>query len=787
MRIINIDLSQDTRCPQKVFGGNAREHNESKLVVKLPERMLREDISYYYFEFQTVLGEHIVSPNIYKNELSDGNKISVTLWEQLLPFAGDLNFCVNAVNLAEDNTITIKGKTSICALQILKSPTGDDALIDVNSTKEDLQKAIDDGINEVVKKGIIVGQVTPQGGEIFSTYEGENVNKALSIASSAFGQGTKAGGKGFKITAATKIDDTTGIYTLTSVTGLEAGMEYNVRLTFAKYKCGKILSISGTTITVDGYPNIALSTKQDTDYDKNNYLTIIDRPDLGDIDVGFFTAAFGENCIAQDRSGFVAGRLNTVVGEYGVALGRGNTVGCAGFVAGRENTVLGDMSLTAGQANTATGNVSSALGRQNIVSGTASFVQGFKNTVSGIYSSAFGIQNEVSGNQSIAIGYNNKDLSDSSFVGGASSKVLQGHNVSLVFGTSLLSGAPRQTIFGTFNDSTSSAKFIFGNGTSESNRKNAFEIFEDGTASLQSQGTLDNSITIKKYVDTKVPQNNTPSTYDRVYTTSKKGVQGSLAYSPSAIAGTLAARGANGVLDVGTPTKDTNATTKKYVDDLVSAQVSSVYKAKGSIADISALPTPDKTHEGFVYNIESAFTTTAQFVEGAGKSYPAGANVVIVNTSGTTYKYDVLAGMVDLSGYAKNDTVNNKVDKVSTTSSYDRAYIVNSNGIQDALAISPNLVGNTIAARQKDGQISVGTPTSTDHATPKGYVDDKIAELQAQIGNIQTVLSSLFEGNAVTTQETSQNEIPMVVDDPSNDTNTEVAEEQVAEEEESVE
>ena len=157
MRIINIDLSQDTRCPQKVFGGNAREHNESKLVVKLPERMLRDDISYYYFEFQTVLGEHIVSPNIYKNELSDGNKISVTLWEQLLPFAGDLNFCVNAVDLAEDNTITIKGKTSICALQILKSPTGDDALIDVNSTKDELQEVIDKALQDAKDSGDFKG------------------------------------------------------------------------------------------------------------------------------------------------------------------------------------------------------------------------------------------------------------------------------------------------------------------------------------------------------------------------------------------------------------------------------------------------------------------------------------------------------------------------------------------------------------------------------------------------------------------------------------------------------
>lgn len=149
MRIINIDLSQDAHCSQKIFGGYAREHNETQLVVKLPERMIRTDISYYYIEFQTILGEHIVSPSIYINELIDGSKISITLWEQLIPSAGDLSFCVTAVNLAQDDTITIKGKSSPCTLQILKSPTGENTLIDISSTKEDLQKAIDEAIKNV--------------------------------------------------------------------------------------------------------------------------------------------------------------------------------------------------------------------------------------------------------------------------------------------------------------------------------------------------------------------------------------------------------------------------------------------------------------------------------------------------------------------------------------------------------------------------------------------------------------------------------------------------------------
>lgn len=55
-----------------------------------------------------------------------------------------------------------------------------------------------------------VGQKTPNGGEIFSTYEGENANKALSIASSAFGQNNIAGCLGFKVSNFVKGTSTEG-------------------------------------------------------------------------------------------------------------------------------------------------------------------------------------------------------------------------------------------------------------------------------------------------------------------------------------------------------------------------------------------------------------------------------------------------------------------------------------------------------------------------------------------------------------------------------------------------
>lgn len=94
---------------------------------------------------------------------------------------------------------------------------------------------------------------------------------------------------------------------------------------------------------------------------------------------------------------------------------------------------------------------------------------------------------------------------------------------------------------------------------------------------------------------------------------------------------------------------NTKTASPKAVADYVSSRISSVYKASGSVA-FTSLPTPAAGNLGNVYNVTDAFTTSASFVEGAGKVYPAGTNVTIVKI-GDTYKLDVLSGFVDLSGY----------------------------------------------------------------------------------------------------------------------------------------
>ena len=90
---------------------------------------------------------------------------------------------------------------------------------------------------------------------------------------------------------------------------------------------------------------------------------------------------------------------------------------------------------------------------------------------------------------------------------------------------------------------------------------------------------------------------------------------------------------------------------KTDMQTAIDAAVSSVYTPKGSVA-FASLPSLSADIVGDVYNVSDAFKTTESFVEGAGKDYPAGTNVVCV-TDGDAQKWDVLAGMVDLSGYVQ--------------------------------------------------------------------------------------------------------------------------------------
>jgi len=103
--------------------------------------------------------------------------------------------------------------------------------------------------------------------------------------------------------------------------------------------------------------------------------------------------------------------------------------------------------------------------------------------------------------------------------------------------------------------------------------------------------------------------------------------------------------------------------TKKYLDYEGLAQfkakcdeayaLNGALNFKGTVATISALPTVATQDVGSMYNVTTGGTTTADFVEGAGKVLDDGENVVAVNTAAPgqspVMKWDILGGVLDIS------------------------------------------------------------------------------------------------------------------------------------------
>lgn len=89
----------------------------------------------------------------------------------------------------------------------------------------------------------------------------------------------------------------------------------------------------------------------------------------------------------------------------------------------------------------------------------------------------------------------------------------------------------------------------------------------------------------------------------RVYANDGQGHDETIALSKTAQANTIAQRDTNGELAVATPTQDTNATTKKYVDDLV-ADVGSL-NYLGSVATYADLPEEPENKDTYFVEADS--------------------------------------------------------------------------------------------------------------------------------------------------------------------------------------
>lgn len=116
-----------------------------------------------------------------------------------------------------------------------------------------------------------------------------------------------------------------------------------------------------------------------------------------------------------------------------------------------------------------------------------------------------------------------------SLAGGISTTA--GHEGSIVYGEALNTSTRCQAIFGRYNKTDASALLQVGNGSS-AGVKTAFNVFADGHAEVQTQGTTDSSVVIKKSLDSKQDKFATVTTADSMQTV-KIGDNLSIVTSPN--------------------------------------------------------------------------------------------------------------------------------------------------------------------------------------------------------------------------------------------------------------
>jgi len=152
----------------------------------------------------------------------------------------------------------------------------------------------------------------------------------------------------------------------------------------------------------------------------------------------------------------------------------------------------------------------------------------------------------------------------------------------------------------------------------------------------------------------------------------------------------------------------------------------SVYKPKGNItcaALVPALLIDDNL--GNVYNVTDNGTTTSDFVEGAGKPIHVGDNVAIVDvgTGGQSeYKFDLLAGMVDLTNYVQKSATPGLLKNDGTVDTKDYAEKVSG-------ATNGNLAGLNGSGNLTDSGISGDMTTQSASGNPISIADLKSAQI----------------------------------------------------------
>jgi hypothetical protein len=235
---------------------------------------------------------------------------------------------------------------------------------------------------------------------------------------------------------------------------------------------------------------------------------------------GYHAFAIGNSSIASGQFSTAVGHATKATGNESLSIGSSNeSSGSLSSAIGWQNRSIGFTSLAVGSMNSAESNCSIACGYNNKSKGdhsaafgidnqvnSGSYAFGNANVTTGSSSIALGVLNKTDGLFAVAIGFSSKALVASTAIGfqtiasgsGSTSIGVQNNSkgdYSCAMGISTIAKAKYSFVSGCYNDTTCSVNgstqwvstdpiFICGNGTADSDRKNALTILKNGQTAI---------------------------------------------------------------------------------------------------------------------------------------------------------------------------------------------------------------------------------------------------------------------------------------------------------------
>lgn len=302
-------------------------------------------------------------------------------------------------------------------------------------------------------------------GEIFNTYDGPNINKAIGMATHAEGLYTTASGH---------FSHSEGMST--EATGMFSHAEGNNTDATAdsSHAEGELSQANGTHSHAEGF-----DTRANGKYAHSEGQNTV--ANYGSHSEGYYTVA--GDLDTNKRYAHAEGRETKAIGEASHSEGEHTTAsGNWSHAEGYYSEATNNQSHAEGHTTHATGQYSHSEGYGTTASGDSAHAEGFETEASMQGAHAEGQNTHATNYYTHAEGYGNTSSGQAAHSEGYSNEAT--HDYSHVEGYYNKTGSMYQHIQGKYNVPESDKMMIIGNGTDDANRKNIFTIDKEGNIQI---------------------------------------------------------------------------------------------------------------------------------------------------------------------------------------------------------------------------------------------------------------------------------------------------------------